>query len=119
MQATAIYQAFRNNYAVDWMIQNNIMPELYKLVNIGNDDDNPGYNFMAARLEKVTNISSVVQQVMKQLADKHGGEPETPPETGASDFGSFGDDNTEPGSDSESESNEGDDDLGGFNFPGE
>lgn len=117
MQATAIYQAFRNNYAVDWMIQNNIMPELYKLVNIGNDDDNPGYNFMAARLEKVTNISSVVQQVMKQLADKHGGEPETPPETGASDFGSFGDDNTEPGSDSES--NEGDDDLGGFNFPGE
>lgn len=117
MQAAAIYQAFRNNYAVDWMIQNNIMPELYKLVNIGNDDDNPGYNFMAARLEKVTNISSVVQQVMKQLADKHGGEAETPPtDTGSDNFGSFGSGTETPPSPDEDETGGGDDDFGNLNF---
>jgi len=95
----AVYQAIRNSVAIDWMMQNNIAPELYKLFTVGNDDDNPGNNFLAARLDKVTTISKFISDIMTQLATKNGGgetteaaPAEPAAEEGGDDFGfAFGD----------------------------
>lgn len=68
----AVQQAVKGNLMIDWMVQENIAPEIQKLVRKV-DEDNPGYDFLTARMDIVSNISSTIGAYIKKLADKNGG----------------------------------------------
>lgn len=71
----AVQQAVKGNLMIDWMVQENIAPEIQKLVRKV-DEDNPGYDFLTARMDIVDNIASTIGTYIKKLADKNGGEAE-------------------------------------------
>lgn len=71
----AVQQAVKGNLMIDWMVQENIAPEIQKLVRKV-DEDNPGYDFLTARMDIIDNVSSSIATYIKKLAGKHGGESE-------------------------------------------
>lgn len=83
-QSDAVIQAVRSNLIIDWMVQENIAPEIQKLVRKA-DDNNPGYDFLTARLEHMGALSLTIAKYVKRMAERNGG---------ALDDGSTANDNT-------------------------
>jgi hypothetical protein len=68
----SVIQAVRSNLIIDWMVQENIAPEIQKLVRKA-DDDNPGYDFLTARLEHVNALAATVANYVKRISERNGG----------------------------------------------
>lgn len=103
-QTDAVYNAIRNNIVMDWLIQNNVVPELQYLVRKV-DEDNPGDDFLTKRVERTTNLSVVIAQCIQSLAKRYGGEGQT--DAGSSSFNTDTSGGTDGG---------GSDDFGSFYF---
>lgn len=84
--ADAVIQAVRSNLLMDWMVQENIAPEIQKLVRKA-DDENPGYDFLTARLEHVEALSVTIAEYVKKLANRNGGTDENADPGGSGDAG--------------------------------
>lgn len=79
--ADPVIQAIKSNLMLDWMVAENIAPEVQKLVRKV-DEDNPGYDFLTARLDHLAALSVTLASYIKKIANKNGGEDDSAGGTG-------------------------------------